>query len=58
MLFSPIVKYFGRYKLLTVMNKKNIQLYRILVAFGGDTSASFLPRILKLSLMSRSDKFT
>ena len=44
-------------KLLTVMNKKNIQLYRILVDFGGDTPASFLPCILKRAWMSRSDKF-
>jgi len=34
-------------KLLTQMNSKNIQMYRILVDFGGPEPASFLPSILK-----------
>jgi hypothetical protein len=34
-------------KTLTQMNKKNIQVYRILVDFGDGKIASILPRILK-----------
>ena len=34
-------------KFLTPMNKKNIQMYRILVDFGGVEHASVLPSILK-----------
>ena len=33
--------------ILSSMNKKNIQMYRILVDFGDDKLASLLPRLLK-----------
>lgn len=36
-------------KVLSQMNEKNIQMYRILVDFGDGKMASVLPRILKLS---------
>ena len=42
-------------KLLTKMNKKNIQMYRIIVDFGGAEPASFLPSILKRVTTTNSD---
>lgn len=33
--------------LLSLMNKKNLQIYRILVDFGDEKLASVLPRLLK-----------
>ena len=41
-----IVKGLERDIVLTSMNKKNIQVYRILVDFGDDKLASLLPGIL------------
>ena len=46
---TGLVKGIKMDKVLSGMNKKNIQMYRILVDFGDGEIASVLPCILKLS---------